>query len=116
MWDEVDGGDGFLAQPFPEDWEEYIVRNVPHFRVLNEDERAQLRLDVRVLVAEKYWEWCGRLRVTDEVKVTVAAQPSLMLLGTKEDCLRGIKGLVRFIETNKIRIQFLTEFLTAGPG
>jgi Mlc titration factor MtfA (ptsG expression regulator) len=94
MWDEVDGGDGFLAQPFPEDWEAYLVRNVAHFRLLNEGERAQLRLDVRVLVAEKYWEGCGGLRVTDEVKVTVAAQASLMLLGTKEDYFHRLRSVL----------------------
>ena len=42
---------------------------------------ARLRDDLRVFIAEKNWEGCGGLTVTDEMKVTIAAQACLMALG-----------------------------------
>ena len=36
--------------------------------------------DIRVFVAEKNWEGCGGLTMTDEVKVTIAAQIAIVTL------------------------------------
>jgi Mlc titration factor MtfA (ptsG expression regulator) len=94
MLDDVNGGDDYLAQPSPEDWERYLVRNVAHFHLLNEDERARLRVETRVLVAEKYWEGCGGQQVTDEVKVTIAAQACLMLLGMEHDYFSRVRSVL----------------------
>jgi Mlc titration factor MtfA (ptsG expression regulator) len=74
-----------LAQPFPGDWETFLMRNVGHYRLLDEDERSRLRNDTRILVAEKNWEGCGGLQITEEMKVTIAAQACLMLLGREHD-------------------------------
>ncbi len=83
-----------MAQPFPEDWEQYLVRNVAHFPLLSEEEQGQLRFDTRALIAEKYWEGCRGQQITDEVKVTVAAQACLMLLGLEHDCFRRVKSVL----------------------
>jgi MtfA peptidase len=74
-----------FAQAWPTDWEEILCRNVAHYGYINEDQRPKLREATRVLVAEKVWEGCGGLHVTDEMKVTIAAQASLMLLGMEHD-------------------------------
>ena len=69
-----------LARPFPEAWRGYLRRNVAHYEYLSEAERAKLRDDLRVFVAEKNWEGCGGLAMTDEIKVTIAAQACLLVL------------------------------------
>jgi MtfA peptidase len=74
-----------LARPFPATWEQFLNQNVAHYGYLGEDEQAKLRDATRILVAEKRWEGCGGLQVTDETKVTIAAQASLMLLGMAHD-------------------------------
>src|SRR5207245_11346905 len=48
-------------------------------------EKAQLRDDVRVCIAEKRWEGCGGLELTDEMKVTIAAQACLLVLHLPPD-------------------------------
>ena len=45
--------------------------------LLDEEERSRLRDLVRVFVEEKHWEGCGGLEMTDEVRVTIAAQAAL---------------------------------------
>ena len=39
-------------------------------------------------MAEKNWEGCGGLTVTDEMRVTIAAQACLLVLGFDDQLLR----------------------------
>ena len=74
-----------LARPFPDEWHEVLERNVQHYARLDSSEQAKLRDDLRVLVAEKTWIGIDDLVVTDEMKVTIAAQASLLLLHIDHD-------------------------------
>ena len=70
-----------LAEPFPPHWDVVLRRNVGHYTRLSEGERVKLQDIIRVLIAEKTWEGCGGQHVTDEIRLTIAAQASLLLLG-----------------------------------
>ncbi|MDG1896870.1 MAG: zinc-dependent peptidase [Fuerstiella sp.] len=72
------------AQPFPEEWNEIVRTNVFHDQRLSDGLRNQLRKLIRVFVAEKNWEGCNGFAVTDEVKVTIAAQACLLALGLQD--------------------------------
>lgn len=73
------------AQPFPAPWLTYLHANVAHYRYLSEAEQQRLREDVVIFVAEKHWEGCGGLRMTDEIQVTIAAQACLLVLGMEHN-------------------------------
>ncbi len=88
-----------MARPFPDAWEEHIVRNVAHFRWLDEAERCQLRGLVQVFVAEKHWEGCGGLQLDDEVRVTIATQACLLLLGLPHDFYRNVQSILIYPTT-----------------
>ncbi|MGF1582696.1 MAG: zinc-dependent peptidase [Gemmataceae bacterium] len=83
-----------LAEPFPEAWLDYIEPNVPAYAHLNDKEQTKMRNDLRILVAEKDWEGCGGLEMTDEIKVTIAAQASLLLLGLKHDYFPSVLSVL----------------------
>jgi Mlc titration factor MtfA (ptsG expression regulator) len=83
-----------LSTPFPAAWLEYLRRNVSHYEFLNEAERARLRDDLRILVAEKRWEGCGGLRMTDEIKVTIAAQAALLVLGIGHNYFERVRSIL----------------------
>lgn len=70
-----------LAEPFPESWQLILRDNVFLYQLLTEAEQARLRQAVRIVVAEKNWEGCDGLTITDEIRVTIAAQACLLLLG-----------------------------------
>jgi Mlc titration factor MtfA (ptsG expression regulator) len=74
-----------LARPFPPEWLGYLRKNVAHYQYLSEAEQAKLRDDLRIFIAEKYWEGCGGLHMTDEIKVTIAAQACLLLLNLEHN-------------------------------
>jgi Mlc titration factor MtfA (ptsG expression regulator) len=74
-----------LAQPFRPDWLRILQRNVAHYRWLTQAEQARLRDDLRIFIAEKHWEGCGGLTMTDEIRVTIAAQACLLVLGMEHN-------------------------------
>jgi MtfA peptidase len=73
------------AQPFPPEWRTIIERNLTIFRRLPPDDQAELLGHVRVFLAEKKFEGCGGLELTDEIRVTIAAQACLLLLHREMD-------------------------------
>ena len=70
-----------LGSPFPAAWLDTLSRNVGHYALLPAAQQSRLRDKLRILVSELRWEGCKGLVVTDEMKVTIAAQASLLLLG-----------------------------------
>ena len=58
-----------MAEPFPEKWLEILEQNVHHYSHLSSDQQARLRDDMRIFIGEKYWEGCGGLEMSDEIKV-----------------------------------------------
>ncbi len=73
------------AAPFPADWLDIIEQNVPIYARLPEVDRRELEGWVQLFLAEKTFEGCGGLALTDEIKVTIAAQACLLLLHRETD-------------------------------
>jgi Mlc titration factor MtfA (ptsG expression regulator) len=73
------------AKPFPEDWLGTIRRNVTFFHRLPARDQAELLGHVQIFLAEKRFEGCDGLEITDEIRVTIAAQACLLLLHRKTD-------------------------------
>src|SRR5436190_21754772 len=74
-----------LSDPFPPSWMTHLVNNVAHYSHLSETEQERLRDGLRVFIAEKRWEGCGGLEITEEMKVTIAAQACLLVLNLPAD-------------------------------
>lgn len=68
------------SHPFPAAWREILQRRVPYLRRLPDGLRAQLEKHIQVFVAEKDFIGCGGMEITDEVRVTIAAQACLLIL------------------------------------
>jgi Mlc titration factor MtfA (ptsG expression regulator) len=71
--------------PFPPDWLRIVERNFPLYRYLPVDDQRELLEHMQVFLAEKNFEGCGGLTLTDEIKVTIAAQACLLLLHRETD-------------------------------
>lgn len=88
-----------LAQPFPAAWEEILARNVRHDARLPPELRAKLRNLIKVFVAEKEWVGCGGLEMTDEIRVTIAAQACLLLLGVEDFYFDRVRTILVYPST-----------------
>lgn len=83
-----------LAAPFPAEWLEHLKKNVAVYDLLSPTQQSKLRDDLRIFIAEKSWEGCGGLTLTDEVKVAVAAQACLLVLGVEHDYFRRVETIL----------------------
>jgi Mlc titration factor MtfA (ptsG expression regulator) len=74
-----------LRTPVPEQWRAIVQRNVPLFSKLGAPQQKKVLDSTRILLAEKHFEGCGGLELTEEMRVTIAAHASLLLLGRASD-------------------------------
>jgi Mlc titration factor MtfA (ptsG expression regulator) len=65
-----------------------------HYGALGTGDQAKLRDILRVLVAEKHWEGCGGLQIDDEIRVTIAAQIALLVLGLDEEYFDNVQSIL----------------------
>lgn len=70
-----------LETPFPDAWRTILASNVAHYNYLNDEERKLLENLVQIFTAEKNFEGCGGLAVTDEIRIIISAQAVLLVLG-----------------------------------
>jgi MtfA peptidase len=84
----------FFERPLPNAWRGYLDANFAHYAWLSVPERARLDGLTQILVAEKNWEGCNGLVMTDEVKVTIAAQAGLLAIGLVEEYFEAILSVL----------------------
>ena len=67
--------------PFPPHWRAILRQRVPRFASLPFEVRRRLEQEVAVFMAEKDFIGCAGQEIDDEVRVTIAAQACMLLLG-----------------------------------
>jgi MtfA peptidase len=82
------------AQPLTAAERAIVERNVPHVAKLDAADRAELEGLARIFLAEKSFEGCGGLELTEEIKVTIAAQACLLLLHRETDIYPGVDAIL----------------------
>lgn len=84
-----------LTAPFPHWWAGHLA-NVSHYALLPEPFQARVRDAARIIIAEKRWHGREGLFVTEEIKITIAAQAALLLLGGDHGYFRHVRDVVVF--------------------
>lgn len=97
-------------RPFPSAWRSVLYRRVPIYRRLPPALQSQLRGLVQVFLAEKAFIGCRGQRITDEVRVTIAAQACLLLLNRRTDVFAGLHQVLVYPGA------FLVQRVHTGPG
>jgi MtfA peptidase len=90
-------------RPIPDEWRALIDRNVPYVGRLTPEDRAELFGHVQVFLAEKHFEGCGGLELTDEVRVTIAAQACVLLLHRETDDYPNLTSILVYPTTYVVR-------------
>ena len=79
---------------FPPAWREISDRNVPLVHYLPPADRRELEGGVLIFLSEKHFESAGGLRMTDEIKVTIATQACILLLHRVTDYYPGLYSII----------------------
>src|SRR5881628_1590163 len=80
--------------PIPDAWPGIVERNVSLARGLSSDERERLLRLVQVFLADKHFEGCGGLTLTEEMKVTIATEACLLLLHLEGPCYPTLRTVL----------------------
>ncbi|NIP25779.1 MAG: hypothetical protein GWN67_12245 [Phycisphaerae bacterium] len=88
-----------FAATFPQQWKEIVSMNVPLYNRLPDSFKEQLHGLVNVFVGEANFEGCGGLQITDEIRVTIAAQASMLLLNRKALYFRKLRSILVYPHT-----------------
>ncbi|MGI4787415.1 MAG: zinc-dependent peptidase [Janthinobacterium lividum] len=92
-WSKARHRQDLLAQPMPAQWRRYLsaLSLYPH---LTASDQQKLEDGTRILIAEKSWEGCNGLLLTDEIKVTIAGLASLLVLGFDHDYYPNVETIL----------------------
>jgi Mlc titration factor MtfA (ptsG expression regulator) len=82
------------ATPFPSAWRALLRRRMPLYRRLPALQQRQLQRHVQVLLGQVPFIGCQGQVITDEVRVLVAAQAALLLLGRPAGSFRGLRQVL----------------------
>jgi len=78
----------------PEGWQEVAARRLVHFSALDADERERLGADIGRLLGEKRWEAARGFDLTEEIRLTIAAQAALLILGLDIDGYHDVRSII----------------------
>jgi Mlc titration factor MtfA (ptsG expression regulator) len=85
--------------PFPSAWRALLTDRVAHWCFLGDAERERLEDLIKVFLVDKEFEGAGGLVVAEDVRVTIAAQACLLLLGLDHDYYRDVHSIIVYPST-----------------
>ena len=88
-----------MEKPFPPEWIVIIQKNVPIYNRLPEELKKQLHSLVLIFLHDKDFEGCGGLKITDEMKVTIASQACILLLNRETSVYKKLSTILVYPET-----------------
>jgi hypothetical protein len=69
-----------VAKPVPRHWLRTLAKRVAFFRELPDEDREPFLKRLKIFVAEKHFISAGGMKITDEVKVVIAAAAARLIL------------------------------------
>lgn len=91
------------SRPFPPAWRAILRQRVPQVRLLPADLQLQLKKHIQVFVAEKTFVGCDGLEVTDDMRVTIAAQACLLLLNRRSGYFPALREILIYPSAFAVR-------------
>jgi len=82
------------SDPIPDRWRDIVDESVPLAGSLSPEERERLLRLVQLFLSDKHFEGCGGLTVTEEMKVTIAAEACLLLLHLEGPCYPSLRTVL----------------------
>lgn len=82
------------ALPFGPQWDRTLRRRVAVYARLPEDLRTRLQGLIRIFLAEKEFVGCAGLSITEEMRLTIAAQACLLIVNRGGECYPWLRTVL----------------------
>jgi Mlc titration factor MtfA (ptsG expression regulator) len=83
-----------IAAPFPDEWIAIVERNIAVYTSLPMALRLQLRTLIKQFLHQKHFTGAGGLEITDEIRVTIAAEACMLLLNRKSNVYPSLRYII----------------------
>jgi len=110
--------------PFKKAWRKIIQQRMPYFKTMPTHLQLQLKQHIQVFLSEKNFVGKNGINITDEIRVTIAAQACLLLLNRKTDYYPKLNTILvyprAFVKqhqaTNTDGVQFTQNLAMSGES
>lgn len=99
-----------IDAPFPEEWVAVLEENIQVYRQLPMPLRLQLRKLIKQFLHQKHFTGAGGLEMTDEIRVTIAAEACMLILNRNSRVYPGLRYIIVYPTT------FIVERGNANPA
>ncbi len=79
---------------FPEAWCNFLRNNVPYYGCLPEQAQEELQGIIQIFLDDKRFEGVNGLIITDEIRVTIAAQACILLLQRNTEIYPKLRTII----------------------
>jgi MtfA peptidase len=86
--------DRIKNKPFPNYWLSILENNLPPYYHLSNQQQKQLQGHIQVFIKEKQFIGCLKLQITEEMKITIAAIASLLLLNDRAEYFPRLSSIL----------------------
>ncbi len=91
-----------FTQPLSPSQRDMVQRNVALYRKLPEQFRPELEGNIQIFLHEKRFIGCAGLEITDQMRLTIAANACLLLLTRKNHCFPGFRNLLIYPQSYQV--------------
>ena len=88
-----------FLKPLPPGWIQILERNVPLYLLLPQTLREELYGRVNIFLDEKEFIGCAGLEITNEIRLTIAGNASMLLLKRDHRCFPGFTSILVYPDT-----------------
>ena len=83
-----------INAPFPEEWVQYLEKNIQVYTRLPMSLRKQLRKLIKRFLHQIHFSAAGGLEITDEIRLIIAAEACMLLLNRKSAVYPRLKYII----------------------
>lgn len=88
-----------LQAPFPDQWVDIVERNIQVYPSLPMPLRMQLRQLIKQFLHQKHFSGSNGLEITDEIRVTIAAEACMLLLNRNTNVYPALRYIIVYPTT-----------------
>nr|WP_277611294.1 M90 family metallopeptidase [Microbulbifer celer] len=85
-----------MAQPLSTEQQSWLEQNLALYPRLPDDQQQELRSHISLFLRDKAFVGCNGLKVTEEMRVTVAAHACLLLLQRANNCYPNLRTILLY--------------------
>jgi Mlc titration factor MtfA (ptsG expression regulator) len=86
--------DRVMRETFPPTWRKILRHRLPYLRAMPADLQLRLKKRIQVFLADKPFIGCAGLLITDEMRVTIAAQACLLTLNRRGETFPNLRQIL----------------------